>query len=109
LSGARRLGGGLSRLRLRDSRGPFGDHPQYQPLRAASLRMSLYAAWLRPLLFRLDAEQAHKLALEAAARLGRHVLSRQLGDDHDPWLQCRIAGLNFPNPLGLAAGFDKSG
>lgn len=71
--------------------------------------MSLYAAWLRPLLFRLDAEQAHRLALEAAARLGRHVLSRRLGDDHDPWLQCRIAGLSFPNPLGLAAGFDKSG
>lgn len=71
--------------------------------------MTLYAAWLRPLLFRLDAEQAHKLALEAASRFGRHVLSRQLGDDHDPRLQVKIAGLHFPNPVGLAAGFDKSG
>ena len=71
--------------------------------------MSLYATWLRPLLFRLDAEQAHKLALEAAARFGRFTASRQLGDDHDPRLQMKVAGLNFPNPLGLAAGFDKSG
>lgn len=71
--------------------------------------MSLYAAWLRPLLFRLEAEQAHRLALEAAARFGRFAVSRQLGDDHDPRLQTKVAGLNFPNPLGLAAGFDKSG
>lgn len=71
--------------------------------------MSLYAAWLRPLLFRLEAEQAHRLALQAAARFGRFAVARQLGDDHDPRLQTKIAGLNFPNPLGLAAGFDKSG
>lgn len=71
--------------------------------------MNLYAAWLRPLLFRLDAEQAHRLALEAAARFGRHVVARQLGDDHDRRLQVKIAGLHFPNPVGLAAGFDKSG
>lgn len=71
--------------------------------------MNPYTAWLRPLLFRLDAEQAHRLALEAAARLGRFAPARQLADDHDPRLQVRIAGLHFPNPVGLAAGFDKSG
>lgn len=71
--------------------------------------MSRYAAWLRPLLFRLEAEQAHRLALGAAARFGRLATSRQLADDHDRRLQCKVAGLHFPNPLGLAAGFDKSG
>ena len=59
---------------------------------------------LRPALFMLDAETAHGLSLAAlkALPLG--------GTDHaDGPLACEVAGLRFPNPLGMAAGFDKDG
>ena len=56
---------------------------------------------LRPLLFRLDAERAHRLAL-AALRLVPARGSPAAGP-----LATRVAGIDFPNPLGLAAGFDK--
>lgn len=72
--------------------------------------MSLYTAALRPLLFSLDAERAHRLAIGAAASLGWTgplLRARQAPDA--PSLQTDIAGLRFANPIGLAAGFDKSG
>jgi dihydroorotate dehydrogenase len=56
---------------------------------------------LRPLLFRLDAERAHRLALGA---LRLHAA----GEPPDfAGLVTRVAGITFPNPIGLAAGFDK--
>jgi dihydroorotate dehydrogenase len=57
---------------------------------------------LRPLLFRLDPETAHGLTLRA---LG--ALPAGGGADPDPLLETQIAGLSFPTPIGLAAGFDK--
>ena len=57
---------------------------------------------LRPLLFRLDPERAHNLTL-AALELG--LGPRAPADD--PILATTLAGLALPNPLGLAAGFDK--
>jgi dihydroorotate dehydrogenase len=58
----------------------------------------------RPLLGLVDAETAHRLTL-AALRLG--VAPR--GDVVDsPALAVNVLGLAFPNPLGLAAGFDKN-
>lgn len=65
--------------------------------------MSLEALGL-PLLRRLDPETAHGLALRALqAGLGprRPVVT-------SPRLATRLAGLALPNPLGLAAGFDKN-
>lgn len=56
---------------------------------------------VRPALFRLDPERAHGLTL-AALKLSP---SRQVR--HDPVLATRVAGLDFPSPVGLAAGFDK--
>jgi dihydroorotate dehydrogenase len=56
---------------------------------------------VRPALFALDPEQAHRLtiaALKAAPRRSPPVAGR---------LAVTVAGLQFPNPLGLAAGFDK--
>lgn len=75
--------------------------------------MNPYRALLRPLLFRLDAETAHGLALAAAEGLGglaagRAVLRRRFAYADDR-LATRVAGLAFPNPIGLAAGFDKNG
>src|SRR3546814_18142269 len=72
--------------------------------------MGLYQSVWRPLLFRLDAERAHHLALAAAGVAAPFAGSlRRLLTVDDPRLAIRIAGLEFPNPLGLAAGFDTSG
>ena len=70
---------------------------------------------LRALLFLLPAEWAHHLGLVALEMLGEaHVLRRWLrrwatraGDGVD--LSATIAGLRFPNCVGLAAGLDKDG
>jgi dihydroorotate dehydrogenase len=55
-------------------------------------------------LHRLDPETAHNLALRAL-RMGLAPLS---GPVTSPRLQTNIAGLRLPNPVGLAAGFDKN-
>lgn len=59
--------------------------------------------WIRPWLFLLDPERAHRLALAA---LKRGWAGEQHADD-DPLLRCSVWGLRFANPVGLAAGFDK--
>lgn len=66
--------------------------------------MSLYRSVLRPLAFKLDPERVHEFALGALAR--GLVPPRQFLDVR---LQQTLFGVNFPNPLGLAAGFDKNG
>ena len=69
----------------------------------------LYAL-LRPLLFRLDAERAHNMIsglLRAATGTPARQLLRALYAYDDPILRITCAGLDFQNPLGLAAGFDK--
>ena len=58
---------------------------------------------LRPLLFLLDAERAHRLTL-AAVGMGMGKTARP----DDPMLSTTVAGLTFPNPVGIAAGFDKN-
>ncbi len=71
--------------------------------------MILYTL-LKPLLFRVDAERAHNLIsglLRAAAGTPALPLLRSLYAYDDPVLRITCAGLNFDNPLGLAAGFDK--
>ncbi|MEA3388634.1 quinone-dependent dihydroorotate dehydrogenase [Sphingobium sp. CCH11-B1] len=59
---------------------------------------------LRPLLFALDAERAHHLSI-AALRL----LPTRAALPQDPMLESSVAGIRFPNPVGLAAGYDKDG
>jgi dihydroorotate dehydrogenase len=65
--------------------------------------MSLYPL-LRPFAFALDAERAHRLTIGALK-----LLPPGLPAKRDPVLAMRVAGLDFPNPVGLAAGFDKDG
>ena len=71
---------------------------------------NFYERLVRPLLFLLDAESAHHLALGLLSAAS-HV---------DPALRAlrffqpkpnpkTLFGLTFPNPIGLAAGFDKNG
>lgn len=62
--------------------------------------------WVRPVLFSMDAESAHTLtfrALESSRRLGLLPPSEPL-----PGRVVTVAGLTFPNPIGLAAGLDKN-
>ncbi len=65
--------------------------------------MGLYSI-VRPMVFTLDAERAHGLTL-AALKLKPTAPP----PPSDPVLAIRIAGIDFPNPIGLAAGFDKDG
>ena len=58
---------------------------------------------LRPAVFTLDAERAHTLTIEALK------LSPRVGPPPAGKLAIELAGLHFPNPLGMAAGFDKDG
>ncbi len=71
----------------------------------------LYRSIVRPLLFRLDPEQAHRLSLEILSVLGRRSLGRRLLSScfSAPSLPSVRFGLRFPNPVGLAAGMDKDG
>jgi dihydroorotate dehydrogenase len=56
-----------------------------------------------PLLRWLDPEDAHRLAIQ-----GLRLLPPVKPRPDDPKLAVRAFGLNFPNPIGMAAGFDKS-
>ena len=60
-------------------------------------------ALARPVLSRLDPELAHHLTLLAL----RSGLVRAAPASDDPILKTRVLDLDFPNPIGLAAGFDK--
>jgi dihydroorotate dehydrogenase len=57
---------------------------------------------LRPLVFALDAERAHRLTIRALRAMPARAPAQA-----DPVLAVSVAGLSFPNPIGLAAGFDK--
>jgi dihydroorotate dehydrogenase len=68
---------------------------------------------IRPWLFRLDAEQAHRLTLASlqlagASPIGRSTLRRMYVEGL-PAAPVDVFGLHFLNPLGLAAGYDKEG
>ncbi|MDB5679540.1 quinone-dependent dihydroorotate dehydrogenase [Sphingomonas bacterium] len=61
---------------------------------------------LRPALFAIDAERAHGLTIDMLAAWG--ATGTPLAP-RPPALPVTVAGLTFPNPLGLAAGADKDG
>lgn len=61
---------------------------------------------IRPLLFRLDPEQAHRATIRLLKLRSGTVFPPE--PDWTPLLETEVAGLRFPNPVGLAAGFDKN-
>jgi dihydroorotate dehydrogenase len=66
--------------------------------------MRLYSL-IRPLAFRLDPERAHRLTIDLLKLRTGTAFTPEPPDTHT--LETRVAGLTFPNPVGLAAGFDK--
>jgi dihydroorotate dehydrogenase len=66
--------------------------------------IGLLESLARPLLRMLDPEDAHRLAIQA---LKVPPFVKLVADD--PRLAVRAFGLDFPNPIGMAAGFDKHG
>lgn len=70
----------------------------------------IYRLVVRPVLFRFDSERIHLALTGAGERIGRsRLLCRAIGGllaEHDDKLLQTIAGISFPNPIGLAAGFD---
>ncbi|MBK8782515.1 MAG: quinone-dependent dihydroorotate dehydrogenase [Anaerolineales bacterium] len=67
--------------------------------------------FLRPYLFKLDPEQAHALTLHALRISGnipplRWLIAQQFKAPSKP---VHVFGLDFKNPVGLAAGYDKDG
>ena len=66
--------------------------------------IGLFDRLARPLMRALDAESAHRLAVKALK-----VLPQSRPPADDPRLAVSAFGLTFPNPVGLAAGFDKNG
>ncbi len=64
----------------------------------------LFQTLLKPALFCLDAERAHDLSI-AALETGLSGLMPGIGA---PALPITVAGIDFPNPVGLAAGYDKN-
>ncbi len=63
--------------------------------------MDLYAL-ARPLIFSLEAERAHRLTIAGLKALPTRALPA-----FDARLASRVAGIDFPSPVGLAPGFDK--
>ena len=64
--------------------------------------MAIYP-FIRPMMFMLDAETAHSLTIAGLKAVPLGAAPRS-----PPGLASRVAGLDFPNPVGLAAGFDKN-
>ena len=61
---------------------------------------------LRPFLFSLDPETAHDLAIKSLKL--NPLPSKMFEVEDEQMLKIQVFGKNFPNPIGLAAGFDKS-
>lgn len=71
----------------------------------------MYKKLIRPILFLFPAEKAHHITLQLLHIIskipGKLVIIKKLFQVSSPSLVQEFAGLKFPNPVGLAAGFDK--
>ena len=71
----------------------------------------MYKEIIRPILFKIDAEKVHNLAIFLGSFLGKTRLSRLM---RAKWvyknkkLENKLFGIKFENPVGLSAGFDKN-
>lgn len=77
------------------------------------IAVMIYQKLIQPILFQKDAEDAHEMALQLASKTHQHPylakLAKSVYGMKTPGLEQELFGLKFPNPIGLAAGFDKNG
>src|SRR5690348_825374 len=76
--------------------------------RPGTQRITMYDL-IRPLLFALDAETAHRWTLYGLGVAQRSGLTRMVAHAPPENLPVQAFGIEFPNPVGLAAGLDKNG
>ena len=73
----------------------------------------MYKQLIRPVLFRFSPESAHDFTLRALRVFNKMHLLKNLTKSYfrvkSPNLSRTVFGLDFPNPVGLAAGIDKNG
>lgn len=79
---------------------------------ATQLQRSFYRYLAKPLFFRRDPESVHDAMCSIGRTLGRYAMSRRLlrtlfAYEHSS-LRSKVCGIDFPNPVGLSAGFDKN-
>lgn len=75
---------------------------------------SVYQNLLKPIAFSMDAEKAHHqtmrlLKTASSIPLAKHLVDFRLPKEEEKRLEKEVFGIRFPNPVGLAAGFDKDG
>ena len=72
-----------------------------------------YKSLLKPLLFAKDPEAAHEMAVKLAGATNNSTLlklaAKLVYGGENQGLEQELFGITFPNPIGLAAGFDKNG
>ena len=72
----------------------------------------MYKELLRPLLFQIDPEKVHNYSYTVLRTAFKLPLSAKVAENlycvKSPKLEREVFGLKFPNPVGLAAGFDKN-
>jgi dihydroorotate dehydrogenase len=71
-------------------------------MRAVSTIDEVYQSFLKRFLFALEAEYAHRLTIRMLSLIPPFTPPR-----HRPELAIKLWGIDFPNPIGLAAGMDK--
>ena len=74
--------------------------------------MGIYTKILKPIAFAQDPEKVHNKAIKIGNKLGKSptgkALIKSLYHYENPKLEQNILGINFKNPVGLSAGFDKN-
>nr|WP_010577500.1 quinone-dependent dihydroorotate dehydrogenase [Leptospira alexanderi] len=80
---------------------------------SSTLKQAAYSTFLKPFFLSLDPETAHELAknlLNISAKFpGILTLVESMTSYRSDRLKTRVAGIEFENPLGMGAGFDKTG
>ncbi len=74
--------------------------------------MNVYTLFIKPILFKIDPEHVHDFAIFSGNFLGKFFITKKitsfLFNYENKTLEQNILGINFKNPIGLAAGFDKN-
>ena len=72
----------------------------------------MYKQILKPIFFKLNPETVHNRILRIGVLLGKFWITRKIISSmfnyENKMLNCNVLGINFKNPIGLSAGFDKN-